>query len=284
MSKVLLGMVTFGNIDFTRMAVNSVLETTTHQIDVFIVVGKPGDTDTINWLASNPHIKYVVHDKNYGFPKSVNDIYDFTWVNNDYDYLILAGNDIIAYPTSVDSLIELADETDYTCISSLQYDVKDLIKDYPDAEKFFSGDKAIFTDFSSRPWDLFTGHSGERSVADMQLFDIQNLCLYKKDVFDSIGYTDVSFFPAYFVDNDYARRIVISGLRCCTLASSRFFHFWSRTIHQGSGGSTDKYFKNNRDYYRSKWGGDFGKERNSPPYKIEDRLLEEQIIESWRKR
>lgn len=282
MSKVLLGMVTFGNLNFTKLAIQSIKETTTHPLDIFIVVGKPDDNDTIHWLDDNKDIQYVIHDVNFGFPKSVNDIYDFAWKQNDYDYIILAGNDIVAYPGSVDSIIHLADNSDYECISALQYDVRDLTKDFPDTDKYFSGSNKIFTDFNERPWDRFTNYGGNPDIRDMQLYDIQNLCLYKRSLFNKVGYTDVAFYPAYFVDNDYARRIVNSRARCCTVANARFFHFWSRTIHQEKGGSNDKFFKNNKEYYRVKWGGDFGEEKLSPPIKISDRLLEEQIINHWK--
>lgn len=282
MSKTLVGIVTFGNLDFTKLTVQSIRDTSSTKLDFYLIVGKPGDTETIAWLESQEDIRFKVHSQNMGFPYSLNDIYDYAWKDNNYDNLIIAGNDVIAYPYCVDSLIKLADESEYECISSLQFDVKDLTSNYPETREFFEGDKMLFRRFTSKPWESFKGYTYELSIADMQLYDIQNMCLYKKSVFDKIGYTDVGFFPAYFVDNDYARRMVISGLKCCTLMNSRFFHFWSRTIHQGSGGSNDKYFRNNKSYYRTKWGGDFGKETSTPNIKITDRGLEEQIINHWR--
>lgn len=282
MSKTLLGMVTFGNIDFTKLAIKSIGDTTNHEIDFFIIVGKPGDNNTLNWLLTEPEIRFRMHTSNMGFPYSLNDIYDFAWKDNNYDNLIIAGNDIVAYPNCIDNLIKLADESDYECISSLQYDVRDLVNEFPDSEKFFNGSGKIFSDFSSKPWEMFTNYNENTNIADMKLFDIQNLCLYKKSVFNKIGYTDVAFYPAYFVDNDYARRIVISGLKCCTLTNSRFFHFWSRTINQETGGSNDRFFANNKRYYRTKWGGDFGQETLHPEIKIDNRLLEDQIINHWR--
>jgi len=282
MSNNLFAMCTFGNLDFTKLALESISQTSENQLDFFVVVGKPDDKSTMSWLESYS-IPYKYHNKNMGFPYSLNDIYDYAWKDNDYDNLIIAGNDIVAYPNCIDSLINLAENSEYEVISALQYDVKSLVAEYPDTRKYFGGSNYLFTNFSSKPWEVFTDYNKDLSIADMKLFDIQNLCLYKKSVFDKIGYTDVNFFPAYFVDNDYARRIVISGMKSCTLTSARFFHFWSRTIHQEKGGSSDKHFKNNQSYYRLKWGGDFGKETLTPSIKIDSRLLEEQVIDHWRK-
>lgn len=99
---------------------------------------------------------------------------------------------------------------------------------------------------------------------------------------NKVGYTDVAFYPAYFVDNDYARRMVNAGVKACCLASARFFHFWSRTIHQESGGSNSGYFQNNSMYYRVKWGGNFGEETLLPNNLIDTRENEDTIIEYWK--
>ena len=125
MSKTLIGMVTFGNLQFTKLAIESVKETTTYPVDYFVVVGKPGDQETIDWLTEEK-INFIYHEKNYGFPYSLNDIYDHAWKENDYENLIILGNDIICYPYAIDSLIELADSSDYLVISALQYDVRSL--------------------------------------------------------------------------------------------------------------------------------------------------------------
>lgn len=282
MSKVLIGIVTFGNYQFTKLTVESIRNTSNHPVDFFIVVGKPGDSETLDWLATEPEIRFVVHTENWGFPKSVNDIYDYAWKDNDYDYLIIAGNDIVAYPDTIDTLINVADTTDYEVVSALQYDVKSLIKVFPETKKYFYGDACIFTDFTATPWNAFAAKEHQVRIADMQMHDIQNLCLYKKSVMKTVGYTDVNFYPAYYIDNDYARRIVNAGIRCCTVVSARFFHFWSRTIKQGSGGSTSKNFENNREYYVHKWGGDFAQETRQAPILIDSREHEEEIIRKWK--
>lgn len=281
--KTLVGIVTFDNIDFTKLTVESMKNTTKkHEIDFFLVVGKPDDTETIKYLEDSG-IPHCIHDMNYGFPKSINDIYDYAWVYNSYDYLIIAGNDIVAYPGTIDSLIDLANSSKYEVISALQYDVKSLLSEHPETQKFFSSDeKLIFTDFSSKPWELYKPSYEKQEILDMSLMDIQNLCLYKKSVFDKVGYTDVNFYPAYFIDNDYAMRLVAAKIKTCTLASSRFFHFWSRTIHQGSGGSTNHFFENNRKYYKIKWGGLVGSETKTPPIKIDSREGELGKIYFWR--
>ena len=281
--KVMLGMVTFGNLPFTKLAIESVKNTSSYPIKYFVVVGKPGDVETQSYLTAEG-IEFIVHDKNYGFPKSINDIYDRCWKGDDqYDYLILAGNDIVCYPYCIDSLIDVALTTDYDVISANQFNTKNLIAEQPDTAKYFHGKNLVITDFSSRCWERFDRYSPTLDIEDKTMRNLQNLCLYKRSLFNDIGYTDVNFFPAYYVDCDYTIRVAISGtLKYCTVINAKFFHFWSRTLFQESGGSNDKFFNNNRSFYIGKWGGDWGNEVKRPPILISDRLLEDQIIEHWR--
>jgi GT2 family glycosyltransferase len=296
--KTLIGMVTFGNPLFSKLTIESIKTTTKNPIDFFIVVGKSSDTEIIQYLQESK-IPFIVHDKNYGFSYSLNDIYDFAWTENDYDAIILVGNDIVAYPNCIDSLINLARTSEYNVISALQYDVRNLITEFPETRKLFHGDTLIFTpDENNQPWNKFTDYNNPETIADMQLYDIQNCCLYKREFFDLVGYADVNFYPAYYTDNDVARRIVNTGMKCCSLTNARFFHFWSRTLHQGSGGSNSHFFENNRKYYITKWGGDFGKEKWKTPFggspymfrnlilpssiKIPSRENEKVLIDFWR--
>ena len=297
--KNLIGIGTFGNINFTKMAVHSVQETVNNDYTIYLVVGKVGDLETIEF-AESEGIPYKIHPSNLGFPRAVNDIYDAGWVDGDYDNVIIMGNDVVAYPYAIDSLIDTAEDSDYEWICSLQYDVRSLIKEFPKTKKFFSGASLIFDYFRGRPWEAFTSYSKEREIAEIGFSDVQNLCLYKRSVFEKIGYTDTNFYPAYFIDNDLARRGVNANLSACTLINSRYFHFWSRTIHQETGGTTPLAFNKNQAFYKTKWGGDFGQEAWTIPFNggtysltdgvdlvgslnIDSREQELDIINYWRK-
>jgi len=282
MTRTLIAFVTFGNLEFTKLAVKGIDDTVyKHNYDLFVIVGKPNDVETIKWLREQ-NIPHKIHTDNYGFPYSLNDIYDYAWKENNYYDLILLGNDVIPYPYAIDSLISLANISDYEVISSQQVDVRELVEMFPETREDFEGETLNFTDFTKRPWDKFTNYTPIFSIDHMKLYDIQNLCLYKREAFDKVGYTDVNFFPAYCVDNDYARRLVNAGVKCCSLTNSRFFHFWSRTIHQGEGGSNHTYFKQNKRYYKEKWGGNFGEETINAELKIATREGELEKINYWK--
>lgn len=203
---------------------------------------------------------------------------------HDYDAVIIAGNDIVPYPGAMDALIECAEHSHYEWIAASQYDVQSLCRMYPEARDAFKGAEFVFPDFTKRPWELHGTEVArvvqswkERQPDEEASFvetngegpslikDVHNLCLYRRSVFDKLGYIDVNFWPAYFSDNDIARRAVNEGIKSCALRHAVYFHFWSRTIKQGDG-HPPRAFAANAEFYGRKWGGAFAHEAWRQPF------------------
>jgi len=317
----LIGIVTFGNLPFTKLTVGEIARNewallAAGELNLFVIVGKPGDHETAHWLEEQG-IAYLLHHVNKGFPASLNDIFDYAWGSKikskngegGYDNVILCGNDVVPYPGAIEALIDCAATTDWEWICSSQCDARTLVNLYPQTREFFAGDALVFTDFRARPWDAHAPvvAATAAGIEAHQFKDVQNLCLYKRSVFEQLGYFDANFWPnGYFSDNDFARRAVNAGLKGCGLPHSQYFHFWSRTIHQGEARENDKYFQRNGRFYMMKWGSGFGQETNKLPFggsplmlcpqrfgckavtlpgslKIPDRQDEAGIIEYWSK-
>lgn len=316
--KTLLGIVTYGNLPFTKLAIAELLRTVNRELDIFVIVGKPDDTETQAWLFEQD-IPHLMHATNRGFAASINDIYDFAWafrapspllgkyvhrreMRAPYDNVIIMGNDVIPYPRSIDLMIAFAETADWEWICSSQFDVKSLVERYPETRYCFSGETLNFNNFGARPWDAHL-HQVENEVLRIEencIKDVRNLSLFKRSVFEKIGYADVNFWAGgYFEDNDYCTRGRLAGIKGCGLTASAYFHFWSRTIHQGGKGEEHhRQFRNNSAYYEAKWGGGFEREAWSLPFNgkyftlkdgvhlpgslnITSRENEEEIIQHW---
>lgn len=261
----LIGLVSFGNLPFLELALRGIQETLTRSADVLVVVAKADDSEMRQFLDAR-HIRYIQNEENKGFAGSINDIFEYGWVQCDYDTITIQGNDVIPYPGALDGMIEAAETTDWEWLCASQFDSKSLVARYPETRQFFRGDNLEFTDFDSRPWEIHKDFRTPEIEPD-SLKDVRNLAMFKRSVFEKIGYADVNFWPnAFFEDNDAARRANAAGVKSCGLSGSAYFHFWSRTIHQGVSRPHAEYFNRNGGHYVHKWGGPVGGERYSLPF------------------
>jgi len=295
--KTLIGIVSYGNLPFLQLAVRGIKETLTKDADILVVIAKPDDHAMEEWLSAG-FINYIRNTENIGFAGSINDIFEYAYFANQYDNVIIMGNDVIPYPGALDAMINCAETTDWEWICASQFDSKSLVARYPESAQYFKGNTLEFTDFDARPWELHKEIHAPNIEPD-SLKDVRNLALFKRSVFDKTGYADVNFWPnAYFEDNDAARRANLCGVKACGLSEAAYFHFWSRTIHQGENRQHSRYFECNLAHYIHKWGGAVGGESYSqlydgrgfrlspdiflaPDMRIASREQEQAIIQYW---
>jgi len=301
-----VGMATYGNLKYTKLAYNSLVEHTDTEFDIYIVIGKPGDQETLDWVIAKD-IPYILHGINKGFPYSVNDIYDFFWSGDDTSPILIIGNDVVVYPNAVDKLYEKYLETGADWISSSELFIPEsFTEEYPELRDNFKVDLELKLGLGySFITDLYEEEVSGNCI-DLKTLDIigdsHNLTLFSRKLFDTIGYIDTNFFPAYFEDNDYGRRAILSDdIQMLKLEDSHYFHFWSRTIYEeGTKKMNDNFFPHNKEYYKYKWGGFPGSETLEIPFDskiatlglwelpytlgIFTRECEEDILEYWRVR
>jgi GT2 family glycosyltransferase len=86
--------------------------------------------------------------------------------------------------------------------------------------------------------------------------------------YESIGPFDEQFWPAYFEDNDYARRLALAGWTL-PVAPTGVEHGGSSTIRafsQQQAQAEHEYFRANEARYVAKWGGGPHRETFLRPY------------------
>lgn len=302
MSKTLVGICAYGGLRFLQLGLEALRKES--GFDVLVIVAKPGDEEMKNHLNAKS-IPFTWDQTNVGFPASLNKIYDEAFVHDNYDQLIIMGNDVIPMPGAVQHMIACADTTDYEMVCGSEFDVRFLVNQYPEARQHFEGPNLIVKDsaIEQRVWEM---HQDFRSgVQPDTRKDIRNFTLFKRSVFEKVGYADVNFWPnGYFEDNDYGRRCDLLGISACGLQEAAFFHFWSRTVSEGEARPHGEYFSRNGTYYTHKWAGSPGAEGYSLPFgggdyflhrdrlspriqvpngmKIDSREHEQTVIDYWR--
>lgn len=104
-------------------------------------------------------------------------------------------------------------------------------------------------------------HNGYDSHPDFSCFAVR-----PAEFVERFGWFDENFSPAYFEDNDMARRMIISGGVYTRDLSAGMMHKGSVTQNMDGPVVTSQMFERNREYYIRKWGGQPGKERFTSPF------------------
>jgi GT2 family glycosyltransferase len=97
-----------------------------------------------------------------------------------------------------------------------------------------------------------------------------SMFLLRKEAWKKLGPFDESFYPAYFEDNDYHRRMILADMNTVKLAESGYTHVGSATLKsyttQRDFDQHNQNFTINQQYYIEKWGGKVGEETYTIPF------------------
>lgn len=98
------------------------------------------------------------------------------------------------------------------------------------------------------------------------------------------GLFDEMFWPAYFEDNDYHRRIKLAGGDIFSVDDATFDHIGSATVRTFSKQQQlvqDERFRRNEMYYRLKWGGKPHHETYDKPFNGKEERVKRVIREQY---
>jgi GT2 family glycosyltransferase len=121
--------------------------------------------------------------------------------------------------------------------------------------------------------DIYLGKSEEEINTIIRLWKPEFLCtelnwcsfILSIDAYKKIGKFDENFFPAYFEDNDYFRRMILLNIPIVMNAMlNPIIYRNSMTILKTP--ELNNGFEKNRQYYISKWGGQPTQETFSTPF------------------
>lgn len=119
-----------------------------------------------------------------------------------------------------------------------------------------------------------SGHSGN----SFSLFLLTELGYH------TVGGFDQMFWPGYFEDNDYHRRLRLLGLDIIGIDEATFDHIGSATVASFTKQQSDvqiERFRRNQMYYQLKWGGIPSQETYTIPYNGNKERVVEVITEKY---
>ena len=272
MEEAIIAIPTINNLKYLKGCIKSIKCSFPYEL---LVIDNGSSDGTLEWLVEN-NIKHIHHDENLGCSYANNEAMDYAFSKD--KLLFVIHNDVILHMNCLDNLYRGLTETDFDLLYALEYLTGKV-------------NPAVLSDFKYKyiydkedigvPEEPIE-YGGVVKTVGLN-FTVRAI---KKSTLDKIGYFDVNYYPAYFEDNDYGIRCKLGNVKVGIVTSARFYHFWSRSIHEGGVEElNEKYFNINKSYYASKWGGEVGKEtiidKNIQLFRTRERdyeLIKEKIV------
>ena len=121
--------------------------------------------------------------------------------------------------------------------------------------------------------DVYLGKTEEELNTIIRLWKPEFICtelnwcsfILSVETFKKVGKFDEKFFPAYFEDNDYFRRMLLANVTIINNAMLNPVVYRNSMTIQKSPELNDG-FEKNRQYYISKWGGQPTQETFATPF------------------
>lgn len=176
---------------------------------------------------------FVAQSWNYGITKARE--------NPECKYILVANNDILFHPDTIDNLINFKERTGYAMVTARN--MNDGTFKESDLQEF---QVPVFNEA-----DLAPISNWREEGPDFSCF------LISPDLVDKVGWFDENFKPAYFEDNDYHYRLLLSGEHAKRISTAPYFHYGSRTTQlnpEVKKSLDDTYFIKNKIYFIHKWG------------------------------
>ena len=199
---------------YLKECLDSVYHQTFKDFEIIIIDNASTD-GSYEWLKEYKDIKFKQLDKNYGFSRAVNEgIYLAKG-----EYVLLLNNDTIMEVDFLEEILkEMKAQTFAVCSKMIRYHQPELIDD--------AGDEYTLMGWTRKRGD---GKSIEMYTKSEKIFSAcAGAALYRKKVFEEIGYFDESFF-AYMEDVDISYRARIYGYDNRYCAKAKIYHIGSAT-------------------------------------------------------
>lgn len=228
-------VVTFNQLAYTRMCVDSVLRRTDEPIELIFVDN--GSTDgTVDFLQTIPRATLLRNPSNQGFARAVNQ----GLRTAKGDQILLLNNDVIVTTGWLTGLLEgLYSAADMGLIGPVSNCVSGQ-QQVPPGYSVLSSLDGFAWERQKRPQWIVTSR-------------LVGFCLlFRRSVLQQIGDLDERFEIGCFEDDDFCRRATAAGYRL-SIANHIFVHHFGSATFRGAGISLASVMQQNGQRFAEKW-------------------------------
>jgi GT2 family glycosyltransferase len=241
-------VVSFDNLPFTRMCLESLLADPDRAVDEIVVVDNGSSDGTVEYLTSLaaqvPIVRVLFNQTNRGFAPGVNQGLAVATGGR----LLVLNNDTIVPPGALGRLLAHLDDASVGVVG-------------PVTNAAGNGARVLTTYRTHEEMVRFArrraaSHRGRRRELDV----LHMFCVaLRQPLLDEVGMLDERFEVGLFEDDDFSRRVRRAGLGVVCADDVFVHHFGEATLGSlvPGGGYTD-LFARNRSRFEEKWGVTWG--------------------------
>lgn len=243
-NKVSIIMVTYNQLDYTKVCVQSIRENVAAGTYEMIVVDNRSEDGTRAWLKEQPDMKCVFNEENRGFPAACNQGVSIAEAGND---ILLLNNDTIVCKNSIYNMQRALTEEKTGAVGACSNSVgaRQRID-----ESFQTIEEYIQYAEQNNVYDPFRHQKRLRLIGFALLI--------KRDLWDDIGGLDEVYGLGNFEDDDICLNILKRGYHLCFCPDAFIFHFGGTSFklynEKNGSHSYDDLLLRNRDIFEEKWG------------------------------
>ncbi len=264
-------VVTYDNLAFTRMCLESVLANTEHPAFELIVVDNASADGTREYLTRlaelNPQVHVVLNRSNYGFSSACNQGLSIAAG----DVLVLLNNDTVVPPGWLARLVSALEDP----AVGLAGPVTNRIGNEAEVETGYETLGEFLDEALARA-----------SERERQTFDIPTLTMFclamRRDAFERIGPLDARFQVGMLEDDDYSLRAHEAGYRVVCTEDLLVHHFGESSFGKlVASGEYNRLLDENKQRFEEKWGRPWEpyQRRPKPQYDASTRRIAELVAE-----
>ena len=237
--KVNIVIVTYNNLDYTKLCIRSILDKTAYPNYEIIVVDNDSTDGTKDYLKSieGNNIKVVLNDENLGFAKANN----IGIRLSEGEYVILLNNDTIVTRGWIMGLLR---------------HFKGSVGMVGPVTNSIGNEAKINVEYDNlNEMDAFAEYYTNKHFGDE--FEIDVLAMFcvavKREVINRVGLLDERYKVGMFEDDDYAIAVKRAGYKIICAEDVFIHHFGGATFKKYMNSEYREIFDENRKRFEEKW-------------------------------
>ncbi|MEP6818520.1 MAG: glycosyltransferase [bacterium] len=247
-------VVTYNNLSFTRLCIQSILRNTDHPNYEVIVVDNNSSDKTTAYLrqmtAQHSHVQVILNTENRGFAAANNQ----GIARSSGERLVLLNNDVVVPPGWLTRLLRHLEDPTIGMVGP--------VTNFTGNEAKVDVDYQTLGEMEAFAEELMWTNQGR--VVDIHMLAM--FCVaFRSDTHEKVGPLDEQFGIGMFEDDDYSMRMKKCKLRTVCAADVFVHHFGQAAFKELlADGSYDPLFAQNRRRFESKWNIRWTPHKNAP--------------------